>query len=524
MSDYLADEVWNTLEKSMKSAKESLDNAVPGASITEDIKAAYETLTESLEDVKRSLAFEDRGWSLFYGSEIGENDGITLDELHDASGKIRKDLVGIPTLGRAAELRALHVWAKGVIIPGTERSPGRGAPSSLRTFFADRVNQENLFSDSAHIEMEHAAATDGNFLLLGENSNKRVRRIPIHEIHDVYVNPDFPEEVWAYRRVWNPGTNSEPSTFWYYTDRFTGTKASAIRTGAGAEIDVDDRYTVLDLRFNRQIGWPLGIPDLVSAVPWARLYTQGMKRGDRVQEALSRIIFKATANTPQGVNTMAVKIAGATGAGNTLAGVQGNDITPLATAGRGYDFSSLQPIAAMVAQAAGVDVVNLLASPGAAGSSYGAAAVLSPSTKRTAIARQNLWKEYLKRVIRWATGSDAEITFPEIDEIDQYRATQASVLAHASGLIHDDEARADMLAAAGIVSLHDKVPDFHSHDVEEGTVNQQTAAPDQGRSTGAGRGGNSNDLRSDKVSETLNAISLDRLEELVIRMENAANK
>jgi hypothetical protein len=154
-------------------------------------------------------------------------------------------------------------------------------------------------------------------------------------------------------------------------------------------VEVDKNVTLFDQKFNGQVGWPLGVPDLIAAVAWAKMYSDAMKRGKSMTDAMAQLAFKAVSGLRGGAGQTAAKIAGSTGAGNTASMVTGNDLVPLSTAGKGYDFTTLRPIAAMVAAAAQVSTIDLLADPSAAGSSYGSAATLDPPKKRAMVMRQN---------------------------------------------------------------------------------------------------------------------------------------
>lgn len=532
MNDFIA-ENWNQVQKDMLEAGKSLAESIPGESRDAEIEQKFAALQESMESVRRTLEWEDRGWDKWWGSITGENLGMELDEIKEASLKIREFMVGMPTIKRAAELREIYIWGKGAIVPGVQKT-GAGRNSNLINFYNDPVNQASLFSTQAHAEIERALGSEGNLLMLGDDKSKKVRPIAFHEITGIYTNPDFPDEVWAYRREWTNYSGSTPKheDYWYYTDSYPLVRKDSI-AAAGKRVPTNKKYTIFDLRVNRQIGYPLGIPDLLSAVAWARLYSDAMKRGKLVQDALSQIVFKATASTPGGVGNLAAKIAGSTGAGNTFASMQGNDLTPLATAGKGYDFGSLQPIAAFIAQAAGVDIVNLLASPGAAGSSYGAASVLTPSTKKTAVNRQRIHTDYYRRIFKWATGQAVEMTFIDVDDPDPYRDMQRALLAWSTGTVYPEEIREEIIRIMSMVTSKTSVPtgvllpnnekSLARKDVDADGTSQQAGSPGQGVANGTG-GQASSDLRTDLVSEFLKQDSLDRYEALVERMENAANR
>lgn len=520
--DNYALEVYNALQEDAG----ELTRRIPDARSAEieALRAQQGLLAEALDQVRAMLTIEDEGWKKLLGGQGLSDDltGFNLEDLKKFAKEIRSFMVGVPLIENAANLRSNYVWSKGVTIPGSEKPEKQGRPSKVFKFVSDPVNVEHLFSAEAYDRMEHAAASDGMFFLAGDDSKKTVRAVPVWEFTDVYVNPDFPAEVWAYRRQWESylGTTPKKMDRWYFTDTYTDPRPDSISID-GTPVAVDKRITLFAQKFNSQAGWALGVPDLIAAVAWAKMYSDAMKRGKQMTDAMAQIAYKAVSSTAAGANQTAVKIAGSTGAGNSAAMTTGNDLVPLATAGKGYDFTSLRPIAAMVAAAAQVSTIDLLADPSAAGSSYGSAATLDPPKKRAVIVRQELWKGFLKRVLKWGTGSDVDLFFPELEDPDLYRDMQRLVLAQQTGLVFDDELRPKILSNLDVANTHGtKMPPKPALDPVTGKPTTQAASPDQGKSNGTG-GNSRNDQRTDTISNSLLTFDLDRLQELVERMERA---
>jgi hypothetical protein len=472
------------------------------------LEADNERLAESLDQVRAMLTLEDEGFKRLLGGTGVSDDltGFTLADLAKFAKEIRSFMVGVPLIENAANLRSNYVWSKGINIPGSEKAPKQGRPSTVYKFVNDPVNVEHLFSAEAYDRLEHAAGSDGMVFLVGDDAKKRVREVPVWEFTDVFVNPDFPGEVWAYRRQWDSfsGTEKKNMDRWYCTDRFEGKRPASIKIGSVA-VEVDQNVTLFDQKFNGQVGWALGVPDLIAAVAWAKMYSDAMKRGNQMTTAMAQIAYKAVSGTSAGAQQSAAKIAGSTGAGNTASMTVGNDLVPLSTAGKGYDFSTLKPIAAMVASAAQVSVVHLLADSGAAGSSYGAAATLEPPVKRAIVQRQLLWAKFLQRVLKWGTGTDIEVFFPDQEDVDYYRQLQGATLAWQSGLLHPEEARnliftaLDLQPAKSAPPTGVLVPNNEASLPAPTSTGPQASSPDQGRSNSTG-GNSQNDQRTDVIS------------------------
>ena len=481
----------------------SLVDTLP-AEIKETITPAeYEHLVEALNHVQMTLAVEDQGWRQLTGALRDEEEGPSLSQLKDWSKLTRELVAASPLMKRAVTLRHSYVWSKPLEIPGVEESTGkRGRPSKLSSFVKNRVNQATLLAPAAHIEAESSLATDGCFLVLGDNKTKTIRSIPLREIEDVMVNPDHSDEIWAYLRKWNsyqPGGKDEVRYEWIFTDQYTGKIPSKVGE-TKHPVATDKR--MIDMWVNRQIGWRYGVPDALPAIQYVRMYSELLYNGKVMTDALATFAAKVKVKSRKGSDNVGVKTA-LGGPGKVTTYGEGNEVDVFTSAGKTYNFDGIRPVAAMVAAAMEVSIVHLLSDPGAAGSSYGSAANLDLPTKRAMVARQNAWTTFIERVIEWGTEEKLNISFPPLEEPDLYRAVQAATLVWNSGLVHADEARNAFLSAMGLVPTHDTAPegvlvpnnedsiqrsdiDTDSIDGTAGRTNS-AASPDQGRSNGAGR-------------------------------------
>lgn len=458
-------------------------------------------IAEALERVDRmySFAAEDRGWVLLTGSNVfKQEEGPDLESLKSISKQLREEAVGNPLIKRGIGLRKSYVFSKGVNIPGFEHTPtgGRGRPSKATKFFRDPVNQKQFIDSSKREELESAAFTDGVVLHVGDKSSNQVRQIPLTQIVGVATDPEFPSEIVAFKRQWQKveyrdgQQQSETQVFWYYSDTFSGTKEKFID-----ETPVKQNSVIFHQMFNSQSGWTWGSPDALSAVVWSRMYSELVNYGKAMTKTMA--MFAGTLTSKKSSTAaMAGRSLAENGGGGIASIGQDQQFAALATAGKTYDFEGLRPIAAMVATALEVSVVHLLSDPGAAGSSYGSAQNLDLPTKRSIVARQDVWASYFERIIRWATGDSEPVTFPALEDPDPYREMQNAVLAYNTGLIHPDEMRPRVMKVSQVEALHDNPP--------EGTVAPNPSAgistsPDQGRSNGTGGAGKTlgNDIPED---------------------------
>lgn len=481
--------------------------------------AQNEYLQESLDSAMLSLRMEDKGWLNLLGAGSGDHlEGFDLDELKEVSKKMREKTAAGGLYDRGVSIHIGYVWGHGINIPGTEATGKQGAPNSLRKFFLK--NRDSIFGATARSELQRCRYTDGNIFALCQ-TGKPVRLIPLREIEDILVNPDFPSEIWAYLRVWTPDTRkpTEQRAEWYYTKRYDGTKLKSIANGAGERIPVG-AGVIVDKGFNKQIGWVLGIPDVAPAAPWIEAYNVCMQAGRTVVETLSTIAFKVVTPTKKGAQNAAAKMAGVNTTGGTAAMPIGSDLQFMSSAVQAYPFEKLRPIAANAAAPLDVQLMELLADTSASGSSYGSAAALSPSILNAMKFMQEEWVEFYTDIFEAYSIPVPDMSFDPITEPDPYRKAQEITLL--SVALSDEEYRAAVLDQLNIEGSASTVPATLAARSQPA---KQAASPDQGQSNGTGGAdsGAKNDLRTDTVSEALRMMQLDEMRELVERFEAVAN-
>jgi len=428
-------------------------------------------LSEELKNVDAQMAAlraEDLGWLRLNGG-LEDNEGLTLDNLKEWSQKLREAVTGSPLPKQANALRYSYTFSQPFIIPGTMTGtvePVRGKKPKLprlNEFYNNETNQRYIFGKEAQELISTACSTDSVYLALGDDTTRTLRPVPLFDITAVWCNPDFPGEVWAYLREWEaPDGKGQFVTkkAWYYTDRFTGTRATSLPTPGGSETaPVDTSKTMLDFVVNQQVGWTFGSPDLLAGHVWNRKYITMMSHGEEVSAALARFALTIKAKSQAGADKMSVKVNKPGRAGATAVLGEGNEMGVLTSSRSAYDFAGLRDIAGMYAAAAGVSVVDLLASPAASGSSYGSAQSLQPSVRRGIEARRSQIAAWMERVIVWGTGERIQITPASIEEVDPYRRAQMVNMSWNSGLVHAEEARPEFLYVAGITPKQNEAPE-----------------------------------------------------------------
>ena len=480
-------------------------------------------LRESLADVKMMLDADNQGWEPFGRYLSGDNlEGFDLDELKEVSARLRRYTTGNALMRRGCSLHTGYVFSNGFFVEGTETPQGSGRPSALRKMFTRRVNQESMFSSAAQAELQKARYTDGMILLLCDTSKGLVRRIPLAEISAVRVDEEYGEDVIAYQREWRSGDKTVRR--WYMTDRFEGKRPAAYGTGSD-RVPVDQNLTLVDGRFNRAVGFVLGVPDSIAAAVYVTAYDQILQYGRIVDESLSRILWKVVNKTKQGVQSSAVKMSGFDGHGGTASLVEGQDIQALGGSRANFNFSNARPVAAMAATSLDLSNVDFLADSSAAGSSYGAGNLLTTGVRNAMKQKQNEWVDVFHRVFETLGLGRPRMFFQKMEDVEPYRAAQALTLL--APTLHDEEYRMKSLDILDIVGNSDDIPDtLKNRGVDanaSANAGVQQAAPDQGKASGVGPGGGqgANDLRSDTLSSSEALRREMALESLAERIERA---
>ena len=405
-------------------------------------------LAESLADVQ--LMIDARGYTPMFDFT---HNGLSLQQLHLASRQLRELVVGNPVMKSGSQKRAAYVWDKGVDIEFSGAS--EAAKKKLGKLMGNSYNQAALFSADAQQELERCAYTDGNFFLLGDNTTKKLIRVPLAQISAVYSDPDSHENVMAIRRSWNRiiGVESTHYDEWYYLDTYDGARGNTIAKDGVLE-GIDTNKTMFWLGYNRQIGWVWGIPDSLPVIAWSKLYKDFLVQGSVMSKALAQIAYKLTAKTGQGAAQASATISASTQGGQTAAMSSSMDMAPLSTAGKGYDFASGEPMAAMVAVGIDLTLQDLLGQP-----NTDKADGIPTATKRAMRSRQRTQASLLQRVLVWMGAPDeTEVEFPEMDDTDSFRRFQTLSSALGTGLFAADEMRPEMAEVADIDLLRPEAP------------------------------------------------------------------
>lgn len=479
--------------------------------------ARFKTIAEGLSRVDEAalgnldMMLDAQGWSPAY--EHDSTGGITLAQVQLASQQIRELMVGNPFIQNGARIRTAAVHGGGIEFSartkfaqtkttgsGANRSTERVAagspvdmPERLRRIMDLPRNKRYVFCNTARSALEAGAFSDGTVFLLGRDSDLETRRVPIGQITGDLRNPDDPGEIIAYRRTWNRNPNAEGDakqeiTRWYYTDLTPPEKRKGSITYQGKSEKFERGYTLLDLSFNKQIGWAYGTADAMAVIAWSRLYKEFLVNGYIMSRALARFAFKVTSKSGNATARASEEVVKPGQAGSTSIFGDGTDLNALGSAGKGYDFGSGSPIAAAMAAGLGISLLSLTANPASATGSNAAAQTLGPVEKMTAAMRRGEWDDHYGRLFAYyGLASELVTTWGDIsDELIQ-RIMQAWTLADQLEVFGPEVIQREVSDALGIADPGD-VPAGWKPKSKRGIKPADSAAGNGGATDGSGQG------------------------------------
>lgn len=423
------------------------------------------------------LSIEDEGWSLL-GVQRTIGDAFTLEELHMLAEKLTEKTDGNPLLKRGFGLRTSYIFGRGVQI--TDFSSRR-----VESLVNDPENQAALFSAEAMIINERSNFTSGQFFILGDNTTKKLQRIPFKEITGWVSDPDNVDVIRYIRRTWSR-IQIDGSTMtmqeWYPVDTYVPTvKVQKIQNQR-----VNYSKTMFPFMVNKRAGNPWGVPDCFAAYPWAYAYNEYLKDGSRILKSLSMFAWQLRSKTKTGATTAAATIATTKAAGSTAVLGADMELSSLPRTSNSVDLGNGKPLAAMVAAALEVSVVALMSDPGTSGA-YGVAQTLDVPTTKAMQARQRLWELYLARVMLFFGQRETYVKWPKMETESSYRMVQSLALAYEAGAIWQDEMRAAVMDELDVSPMHSTPPNSNS---------DSSVVPSQGNSGAVGSmQDNSNELR-----------------------------
>lgn len=447
---------------------------------SDDFFTDQQALEESYSQMAASLLnIEDEGWTKL-GVSFDDTDAFTLTQLHMLSRALIERTDGNPLLKRGLGLRTSYIFGRGVEMSNV-------SSVRIKSLIEDPQNQAALFSSEAMVINERSNFTSGQFFILGDNSSKKLQRIPLNEITGWVTDPDDAETIFFIRRSWSRKIidgNAQERHEWYPVDTYTGARSTRIIQNQ----PVNYAKTMFPFMVNKRAGNVWGVPDSFSAYPWAYAYNEYLKDGSRILKSLSMFAWQLKSKSKTGATSAAATIATPSTAGSTAILGADMELSALPRTSNSVDLGNGKPLAAMVASALEVSVIALLSDPGTSGA-YGVAQTLDMPTTKAMQSRQKLWENYLKRVLLFFGEKKADIKWPKMENESSYRQLQSLALARESNAIWPDEYRNAVLDELDVTAIRQQVP-------QDSSDSSGSSVPSQGNSGAVGSmQDNSNELR-----------------------------
>ena len=407
-----------------------------------------ERLQESMREL--SLFLEDLNWIPVEGYEEGK--GFKLDTIKEQADRARALLTVNPIIKKASNARIGYVWGKGVAFEGQPKA-----------VFNDAYNQQEIFSDFAHEELERLLQTDGNiFAARAKNGTSDVTLIPLDQIAGWITAEGAPNKVaywlWRYTEMitdFRTGIETGKTYNYWIPAEGQGGSVSKIQ-----DWPVDRSKEMIHKSVNRQKGWILGLPDIIAVMFWAKAHKELFEAGTTFVKAQGKFASKVVAKTQAGAQRSAAAVAEQprrdpnTGEvldiGGTAVMSAGLDMQLMGKMSGGVDFNVFEPVLGLIA--AGFDVPLSVLTATAAGEED----TLELSVVQAAQSRQKLWTEFFKGV--FGRSRNVTVTWPRIKVESTYRQVQSIEIANNTNSLSQPELRQLSLEAFEIIGDPNKIP------------------------------------------------------------------
>lgn len=328
-----------------------------------------------------------------------------------------------PLLRRALSLRSAYVWGNRVEIQVRGNNTDDDVTKTVihkiqdvvNQFWNDPLNQQAVTGAIARDRLERTLGTDGELFIAlftdSKNGHVRARVIGADSITRIYTSPGDRNEHRFYQREWDEITYRDDGT------QKVERKKELHPSINYRPIDQPSSYAGLSVRWDAPIihvavnqpeGWLRGIPDVFSALNWARAYKEFLENWATLMKSLARFAWLMTTNSP-GARDQAVKrltaapmVDPSTGeplkAGHIGMLPRGAMLEPVRLSGATIDADSGRPLATMVASALDLPVTMLLADPGQTGA-RAVAETLDQPTELVMQHRRELWISVFTRIL-----------------------------------------------------------------------------------------------------------------------------
>lgn len=380
--------------------------------VRDQADASIELLQERFAELE--LALEDTGW--MRQSLAGQRE-FSRDGLAKLIRIARLSYLKNPLIHNGVEVQANYVFGQGLSITA------KAAPVNevIQAFIDYRQNAEELTGHAAKLMLERQLQVESSlfFVLFTDVSTGfvRVSTINVDEISDIVKNPDNKREAWYYKRTFTTknvdpqvGTISNTTQTEYYPDW---------------KYDPDqkpDTFGGLPVHWDRPVymvktggigDMDFGVPEIYSAIDWARAVKEDLEDYASLRRALARFAWTLTtkggkAGVASAKNKLATTLVsdGSRMEGNpppvtasTFVGAEGWDMQPVKTSG-----ATLPPDEARrfwLMTGAGMGLPETMLSGDVSTGNLATAKSLDRPTELKMRNRQTLWADVLNDILNY---------------------------------------------------------------------------------------------------------------------------
>lgn len=412
-----------------------------------DVKQALESLTTA---IRYSLEFEDRWWAPVSGVWAKENENLLkLDDVKKLARKTEENTESNPLLHHGRELKTNHAVGVGFTFDFPKSSTGKDntLPPRWREVIDNPINQEILFDDLALKAISDKEYTSGNVFIGWDVSGKKAHRIPFSQITGAITDDADPSFVKYFQRTYattdDLGKQTSTVVEWLPADLHYRTLAVSARPKSFPSKDGKKRVSVnwnlpvVPFQPNRLDEQWLALPSCFAAVPWAIGYSQYLKGGSKLIDALSSIAFTLKSKNEIQAKRTAAQIASGKVAGVAV-GSEDFELQQLPRA-NAVDLDTGRPLLAITASALGLSTGSLATNVLEGG--YASTAAVTAIEKSYAQSRQRAFEAFYRRIFAIIGLPDGLINFNRLDADPPHRIIQAAGIARTMGFIHQKEGR-----------------------------------------------------------------------------------
>ncbi len=368
-----------------------------GNSLTVAVNNAEEAslrVNEAASLAEIELSIDAAGWTSLNAEGKWE---FSRDSISKMVALSRVMFIVNPLIKRAVTVQELYVWGGGVKIKAEDDLVNE----VIQDFFQSRKNQKVI--GKAWAEREREQRIDGNtFFIFWKNKANgaaRVRLLPFTQISDIITNPEDSKEVWFYKRD-VPSMNGKPGHSRLYPDIDYNPPRRTRQQGMD-KIPISWDSPVLHIATGGMSQMRFGLPELFSAMPWARAYKGILENFATVLQAYARIAMQisglggkkgvAAAKSKLDTNITTASLLDTNPPTNTAswATLAGDvKISAIKTAGHTTGPDEARALRSMVA--AGADVPEHFFGDANLGN-FATSSTLDRPTELKMVARQNMW-------------------------------------------------------------------------------------------------------------------------------------